>query len=592
MKINLREITPIRQILALSRKNQQTRNLIFLLSALVGVVSGLAAVLLKHGVELIQHSLTATRYEDNFYQLIYPVIGLMITVMLARYVYRENLGHAITDILYSIARKSSRIHRSKMYSRLITSPFTVGFGGSAGLESPIVLTGAAIGSNMAQWFKLNYKTRTLMIGCGTAGVISAIFNAPVAGFIFSIEIIMGGISTNRLIPLLLASVSATLTSQAFLGDEVAFRYSLQEGFTALDIPFYLLLGGFCGLFGLFFNMVLLRAEDYFDKIRNIYRKALLGGLSLSLLIFLTPPVYGEGYKIIKSLLAGSETDLLSRSLLIDSSVSEGIIILFLLLVLLFKVLAASVTIAAGGSGGTFAPSLFMGCLAGFTFAKIVNFSGIVHLSEANFALVGMCGVLAGTQHAPLTAIFLIAELTGSYALFLPLMAVSALALGTVSYFEQYSVYTRELVQRGDLLDQSLSMRHVQIGELVRKDISILHPEAPLKDLMDLIRGSRQSIFPVLIDRQRLLGLVSLDDVREVIFEPEKHEALKVRDVMEQPPTFIRNRESLESVLHKFERTGAQNLPVFKEGEFEGFVTQAEVLAYYREKIIEESLEEV
>lgn len=567
------------------------RNFILILSAVVGIFSGLAAVILKDAVELIQLYLTSSTFDENYYQLAYPVIGLLITVVLARFVYKENLGHAITDILYSISRKSARIHRSKMYSRIITSPFTVGFGGSAGLESPIILTGSAIGSNIAQFFHLNFKVRTLMIGCGTAGVISAIFNTPVAGFIFSIEIILGEVSLRNLVPLLLASVSATLTSQAFLGNDVVFRFTLTEGFEAWDMIFYVGLGITCGLFSLFFTGFQLQAEALGNRIQNSYKKALLGGLILSGLIFLAPPIYGEGYSIIKAVLRGTESELLLRSVLFGDISNEWFFLFYIILIVFLKVVAASITIASGGSGGTLAPSLFIGALLGFAFAQFVNLTGMTTLSEANFALVGMCGVLTGVQYAPLTAIFIIAELTGSYLLFLPLMTVSALSLGTASYFHRHSIYVRELVKRGELIDTNLTMPHLKINQLIETDFKTIQPEAKLADLIQLITGSHHNVYPVINKKERLLGIVTLDDVREIMFDKEKQEKVKVQSLMVQPPTFVRYGETLESVINKFEHTSAWILPVIHEGKYAGFVTKSQIFMYYRQKLIEESLEE-
>ena len=567
------------------------KNFIYLISAVVGVCAGIAAVILKDAVELIQHYLSAESYEQNYYQFAYPIIGLLITVLIAKYFYKETLGHAITDILYSISRRSSRMHKSKMYSRLFTSPFTVGFGGSAGLESPIVLTGAAIGSNIAQFTRLNYKNRTMMIGCGTAGVISAIFNAPVTGFIFSIEIIMGQVSINNMIPLLIASVSATLTSQAFLGDDVAFRFTLSEGFRAWDMIFYIFLGIVCGLFSLFFNNFLLRTEHFFERFRNIYFKAILGGIALSTLIFITPPIFGEGYVIMKDILAGDEGSLLERSLLFNKLSNEWLILTYIVLVVFVKAVAAAITIASGGSGGTFAPSLFLGALLGFAFARLVNLAGFADVSEANFALVGMCGMLAGAQFAPLTAIFLIAELTASYALFLPLMTVSALSLGAVSFYEKHSIYIRDLISRGHQLDQSLTLKHLSINQLIETDLEKVSPQALLKDLVTLITESPRNIFPVVDDNGRLMGIITLDDVRRIMFDQEQQEKVKIKSLMGQPPTFARQGESLESVIEKFDRTGARSLPVMHDGRYAGILSKDRVLAYYRQKLIEQSMDE-
>jgi len=569
------------------------RNFVIIISGIVGIVSGLAAVALKEAVHYIQHLLTAQEFSENYFQLVVPLLGLLITIVLARLLYQEaQLGHAITDILYSISRKSSIIGKSKMYSRMVTSAFTVGFGGSAGLESPIVLTGSAIGSNIAQMVNMSYKFRTLMIGCGTAGVISAIFNAPIAGLIFSIEVILIEVTVSSFIPLLVASVSATLVSIVVLGDDVLFSFSLVDTFNAYDTPLYIVLGILCGFISKYFADFLHFMERIFMRIKNGYNRALVGGTLLCSLIFLFPAVYGEGYNIIKFMLNNDRFSLLERSIFLDGpNTSEWVFFLYLVGLLFVKIVASAVTIASGGSGGTFAPSFFLGGVTGYAFAKFVNISGLAFISESNFALVGICGVLCGVQYAPLTAIFLIAELTGGYTLFIPLMIVSAISYSTVTYFDANSTYIRELMKRGEYVgnnQDSQILSSLSINHIIERDFKSIPEDAYLKDLVQIISKSRRNLFPVINKTGGLQGYVTLDDVREIMFDSEKQHVVNVVDVMIVPEVTVEYGESMQSVMHKFETTQAWNLAVLKNGRYEGFVSKSRIFNVYREELIKQN----
>lgn len=569
------------------------RNFVLIISGIVGIVSGLAAVVLKESVHYIQALLTSETFRENYLQIIYPLIGLWLTIFFGKLLYKEaQLGHAITDILYSISRKSSIIGKSKMYSRLVTSSLTVGFGGSAGLESPIVLTGSAIGSNIAQLVNLNYKLRTLMIGCGTAGVISAIFNAPIAGLIFSIEVIMIEVSVSSFIPLLVASVSATLVSIVMLGDDVLFSFQLVDTFNAFDTPLYIALGALCGIISKYFSDVLHWTEHQFRKLKNDFYKVTVGGLMLSLIILLVPAMYGEGYEFIKALLDNDPQTLLERSIFLQGeNINEWVFLAYLFVVILIKFVASSVTIGCGGSGGTFAPSLFIGCVTGYAFAKLVNLSGLAYISLSNFALVGMCGVLCGIQYAPLTAIFIIAELTGGYTLFIPLMIVSAISFSTVSYFNPNSTYVRELLRRGEYVkdDQDIKiLSNLDIDHLIERDFKKVHQNALLADMVKLISISKRNIFPVINKEGELKGIVTLDDVRDIMFDRDKQQHIKISDIMQLPPAFIEYGEQMESVMQKFETSGAWNLPVTKNGKYTGFVSKSRIFNLYRQQLIEQT----
>ena len=570
------------------RKNISHRNFIIISSVIVGVAAGVAAVILRETVHAVQHYLTDDTYQENFLQLFYPIVGITVSVVLTRLMTSESAGHAITDILYSIAKKSSQIPKHNMFSRLITSPFTVGFGGSAGLESPIVMTGAALGANISDAFHLNYKTRTMMIGCGTAGVISAIFNAPIAGLIFSLEVILFNVSLGNIIPLLISSVSASIISYLLAGNSILFSYTPDRTFHASDTHWYIFLGMFCGIISAYFNYIVHLVDTKLSRIKGFVTQAIVASTLLSILIILFPPVFGEGYSAIRSLLDGQEDAFIQRSFLLSYLHPAWLVAVFMLLVIVVKAFATGLTIGSGGSGGTFAPSLFIGGTFGYLFAKFLNMMGVAELSTTNFTMVGMCGALCGIQYAPLTAIFLIAELTGGYALFIPLMIVSAISYSTVTYFNTYSVYTRELVARGDLAigdDDATVLNKLNLNYLVETDIMCIAPDAKLKDLVMLISKSRRNIFAV-VEEDKLMGVIPLDNVREIMFDTKKQEHVFVSELMEIPPATVEEGEKMTEVMHKFESTQAWNLPVLRDGKYLGFISKSRIFGFYRKKLME------
>ncbi|MFP4092744.1 MAG: chloride channel protein, partial [Cyclobacteriaceae bacterium] len=528
----------------------------------------------------------------NYYYLAYPLIGILITVVLAKYFFREPFGHGITSILFAISRKSSNISRSKTYSNLVGSAITVGFGGSVGLEAPIVVTGSAIGSNIGKLVHLQAKKRTLLIGCGTAGAISAIFNSPIAGVIFSIEVILIDISINAFIPLLIASVSGSLTSLLLLGEEILFSFRLEDPFTASDTPYYIVLGIFCGFVSLYFTRITYSIELALSRIRSDFKRAILGGLALGIVIFVFPPMYGEGYYFIKQMLAGNEQALFENSLFAREFGNIGLLIFFLFALILIKPVAAALTIGSGGNGGIFAPSLFVGGVTGFFFAKLVNSLEIFgSISPSNFTLVGMCGVMSGILHAPLTAIFLIAELTSGYTLFVPLMLVSAISYATILYFEKYSLYTQPLVKKGYLIPDDRDLQVLSLldmKKLLETDLLTIHPDDTLGDLVNLVRISRRNIFPVINEKKELVGIVTLDDIRKIMFDPEAQQTTRVSSLMHAPPDKIEVGDSMQSVMDKFEKTGAWNLPVLDEGIYMGLISKSRIFNAYRNKLMRQN----
>ncbi len=560
-----------------------------ILSGIVGIIGGVAAVTLKTLVHWIQIFLQDLQSNwTQYLYVIFPLLGIVITAWIARKILKERLGHGITGILYGISKKSSIIPRVKMYSQMITSAVTVGFGGSVGLESPIVVTGSAIGSNIGQLMHLNYKQRTLLIGCGAAAAISGIFNSPVAGVIFTIEVILTEVTIAAFIPLLIASVVGSLVSMLFLGEDVLFSFDLKDPFLASDVPFYLILGLICGLVSVYFTRATLYAESLAHRIRNKMSRAIVGGLALGIIIFLFHPIYGEGYETIKDILNGDSENLLNNSLFLPNVDNTTYLVLFGLAVLLIKPIATGLTIGAGGNGGIFAPSLFVGGMTGFLFSQgfnMLNFSK--SLSVSNFTLVGMCGVMSGVLHAPLTAIFLIAEITSGYTLFLPLMLVSAIALSTNYKFESYSFYTGKLIKAGDLIPydkdkQVLSL--IRIDKMIEKDLLKIAPECTLGDLVELVRKSKRNIFPVVNEQEVLLGIITLDDIREIMFDKEYQKSVIVETLMHRPPDTVGPTDKMLDVMAKFEKTAAWNLPVIEHGKYLGFVSKSRIFNAYRTKL--------
>ncbi|KYG81588.1 chloride channel protein [Roseivirga ehrenbergii] len=566
-----------------------TRNFLMILSGVIGLAGGIAAVILKSTVHYIQHTLSDFREDVAHYLfLIYPLIGIVITSIVADKLLKEKLGHGITSILYTISKKSSIISRIKTYSSMVTSAITVGFGGSVGLEAPIVVTGSAIGSNIGQLMHLSYKQRTLMIGCGAAAAISGIFNSPVAGVIFSIEVILTDVTIAAFIPLLIASVIGSLVSMLTLGSDVLFSFNLTDPFLASDFPYFLVLGALCGLVSVYFTRLTQFTESVAVRIKNKTGRAIVGGLALGIIIFVFHPIYGEGYDSITTILNGNPEALLKESFFLKNEDSTIFLILFSLGILLIKPIATGLTLGAGGSGGIFAPSLFIGAITGYIYSQTINFLGIGKtLSISNFTLVGMCGVMSGVLHAPLTAIFLIAEITSGYTLFLPLMLVSAIGLSTSRYFEQYSFYTGRLIKAGDLITndkdrQVLSL--IKIEKLIETDLLTIHQGKTLGDLVTLVRKSKRNIFPVVNDRNELQGIITLDDIREIMFDPASQKSVIVATLMHKPPETVFLSDKMEEVMTKFEKTGAWNLPVIEDHKYVGIVSKSRIFNAYRTKL--------
>jgi CIC family chloride channel protein len=563
------------------------------LAVLVGVLAGLVAVALKTAIHWQQHHLAAAVTEPNrvFALSIYPVVGIALTALVTKYLLGGNLGRGIGPIIYSAARENAVVPRSKLYSQLVTAFLTVSFGGSAGTEAPISVTGAAIGSNAARVLRAGRRRRRLLTGCGAAAGVAAIFNAPIAGVLFAVEAILLELPAQYFIPLLISSATATVVSKALYAGQ---PFTLITNSWVLNtVPFYAILGPITALFSVY----MIRTYHWFDHFVERWpglrwQKVLVGGATLGLLIFLFPPLYGEGYNVVEKLLAGRAQDLTDGSLFSvygDNNVWWLLVLVFF--TMLTKVVATSITVGAGGNGGMFGSSLVAGALCGFLFARLVNLTGLVVLPEVHFVVLGMAGVLAGVVHAPLTAIFLIAEITGGYALFVPLMLVTSFSYLITKHFEPYSVYTRKLTLKGvDVYanrDSDLLSR-LDLHRLIDTGFIPLRPGATLGELVEVFRHAHRNVFPVVSKSGLLRGIITLDMVRDTLFDGEHYTTTKVRELMQPAPALIAPTDSAEHALELLERTDAPALPVCDAGgQYLGFVTRATILARYRRELIEE-----
>ncbi len=566
-----------------------------ILGLVVGVFSGLAAVLLKNLVHFT-HLLLIDQLDvttGNLLFIAFPLIGIALTVLFIKYVVREDISHGVSKILYVISRGRGRLKRHNTWSSMIASTLTVSFGGSVGLEAPIVLTGSSIGSNIGRYVGLNKKNLILLIGCGAAGAVAGIFRAPIAGIIFALEVLMLDLTMASLIPLLIAAAAATLLDHFFMGKDVLFYYTLTEQFDLKSIPWYIVLGVFTGFISVYFTRMNLRLESVFKKINNPLKKVIFGGVTLGILIFLFPPLFGEGYSSLKLIITGQGMDLTNNSLFYPIRDTFFPFLAFLVLILIFKVIAMSVTTSSGGIGGIFAPSLFMGGVSGYLLAKLFNQIPFANVSESNFALAGMAGVMSGVMHAPLTAIFLIAEITSGYELFIPLIITATISYITIMYFEPHSIYTRKLAIRGELLthdkDKSaLSM--LTIEKLIETNFLSISPNATLGQLVKVIENSERNIFPVIDKDSIFFGVVFLNDIRHMVFKPELYDNTLVKDLIYLPDVIIDKNEPMEEVARKFHSCKHYNLPVLDGDKYLGFVSRANVFSAYR-RIIHEFSEE-
>ena len=586
------------RLLLWREKKIKDKHFVLILSFMVGILTALAASLLKFLIEYIKHFLTENFDSTgvNWLYLVYPVVGILLTGLFIRNVVRDDISHGVTKILYAISRRQSRIKRHNTWSSLFASAITIGFGGSVGAEAPIVLTGSAIGSNLGSVFKMEHRTLMLLVGCGAAGAVAGIFKAPIAGLVFTLEVLMIDLTMGSLLPLLVSSVTAATVSYILHGTEAMFEFRMDEPFLMERIPAVLLLGVLCGLVSLYFTRAMNRIEGVFRRYSNPYVKLLIGGAMLSVLIFMFPSLYGEGYDTIHMLLNGTTTADWDK--VMDNSIFYGygnLLLVYLALVVLFKVFATSATNGGGGCGGTFAPSLFLGCVVGFVFSHFCNGYSLAplisdNIPEKNFALMGMAGMMSGVMHAPLTGIFLIAELTGGYDLFLPLMMVSVSSYLTIMIFEPHSIYSMRLAQKGELVthhkDKSV-LTLMNLESVVETDFEQVHPENDLGEMVKVISKAKRNMFPVVDARGILLGIVILDDIRNIMFRQELYHRFTVGRFMVVPPARVNIEDSMEEVMRKFDETKAWNLPVVDEdGKYKGFLSKSRVLNTYRQTLVD------
>ena len=569
-----------------------------LLSFFVGIFTSILAYLLKQFISWIASLLTAgfDATGSNWLFLVYPVVGIFLTALFIKYVVNDDIGHGVTKILYAISRRQGHIRRHNCWSSVIASGITIGFGGSVGAESPIVLTGSAIGSNLGRLFKVDHKTLMLLIGCGASGAIAGIFKAPIAGVVFTLEVLMIDLTMASLLPLLVSSITALVMMYIFTGTSAEFSFTLDNAFAVERIPTSILLGIFCGLVSLYFTRAMNFCEDVFRKFSNMYVKLLLGGSVLSVLIYVFPPLYGEGYGMISLLLEG--TSMQDWQAVMNNSMFYGdqnMLLIYLGLIVLFKVFASSATNGGGGCGGIFAPCLFLGCISGFIFSRVWNINQLgVYVPEKNYALLGMAGVMSGVMHAPLTSIFLIAELTGGYNLFVPLMIVSLVSYLTIISFEPNSVYTTRLAKKGQLLTHhkdKAALTLMSLNSVVERHDTKISPDMKLGEMVLLISREKVNVFPVTDGTGHLLGIIELQKIRKVLFRQELYNVFTAGQLMEKPVACLTIDDPMQVVMDTIEKTGADTLPVVdRDALFIGFVSKAKLYAMYRQVMVDYSEE--
>jgi CIC family chloride channel protein len=571
-------------------KTNEKQFLIFS-SILVGISAGLAAVILKKFVFFIRQYFLEDyffKFDYKYLYLILPLIGIGITVLIVKYFFKNKLHRGNTAILYAIAKKSSFLPFQQMYSHIITSALTVGFGGSAGLESPIVSTGSAIGSNFAKTYKLSYKDRTLLLAAGAAGGIAGAFNSPIAGVLFALEVILVDISIGAFIPLLIAAASGALLSKIILHESNLLFFSLKQPFNYHNVPLYILLGLLAGIVSLYYVNFFEMVESRFSKISSAFTRWLIGGLILAFLFALFPSLFGEGYESIKALSEFNTGEIVKNSLLENFVTNKWTVLIFICFTLALKAVAAGVTLGSGGNGGNFAPSLFTGAYLGFIFSYVLKLLGFAEIPVSNFTIVAMAGMLSGVFHAPLTAIFLIAEITGGYELIIPLMIVSSISYIIVKYFHPESLDIKRLKARGAFVsgDKDTSiLGRIDAHEMIETDFATIHFKATLRDVVETVKHSKRNTFPVVKKDNKLLGIIYLDNIRQEMFNADLYDKVTAKEVMRKPSMVIDYKEDIFSIMKKFEESGQWNLPVTDNGIYVGFLSKSSILDKYRNELL-------
>jgi CIC family chloride channel protein len=591
MALNYKSL--FRKFLIWRYKHISERQFMFILSILVGFLAGMGTVLLKnftHYIQLFFELSFFKNYQNSLY-FIFPIIGLILVYLIKQIWLKKHIGHGISSTLYAISKLGGIIPKYNIYAGLITAPLTVGFGGSVGLQGPAVSIGAALGSNAARFFHMNQKTRMLLIGCATAGAMASMFKAPIAAIIFAVEIFSLDIAFTSLIPLLLASVSAVVTSYFFLGTDILLRFELSDKFQINDIGFYIILGLITGLTSVYFSKVFFAITNFFKQFKSHAKRLLIGGLAIGTILYFIPALYGEGYGIMNNLLKGDHIAAIGKSPFNFDLSNIWVVIALLLGIAVFKAIAMTTTFGAGGVGGVFIPTLVMGSALGNAFAKVINNIGLdFQVSESNFTLIGMTGLMAGVLHAPLTAIFLIAEITGGYELFVPLMIVSAISFSITKYYISHSIYTLKLAQRGELMthdkDKNLLMV-LNIDKIIETNFIILKPEMKLRDILkNAVSKSSRNHFPVVDNDDRFLGVIHLDDIRHIMFDTDLYDKVDASSLMHGNTDVITyEKDSMNVIMEKFKKSGVWNLPVIKNGKYHGYISKSKLLTAYRQQLI-------
>ncbi len=565
------------------------RRLMFILAVAVGIVVGFAGHLLKGAIHTVQDVASDfTEMSDvNWLYLVLPTVGILLTVIFVRYFVRDDISHGVTRIFYAISRRNSKLKLHNTYSSVVASATTIGFGGSVGAEAPIVLTGAAIGSNLGQALRLKYSHLTLLVGCGAAAAIAAVYKAPIAGFAFVLEVLMLELTFTSVVPLLIASVTAATMTYLLVGLEPFFG-DYTPVFELSDVGYYAALGLIGGVGSFIFSRTTMWLEGYFKRFGRVWLKVLLGGLALGILIFIFPPLYGEGYESIEWLLSEDTSSIFNHSIFYGISDNFLTIVLYVMGILFFKIIAMTVTNASGGVGGTFAPSLFIGAMMGYLFAVVCNETLDANLPVGSFTLVGMAAIMSGVMKAPITSMFLVAELTGGFHLFLPLMLTSAVSFALSYYFEPYSIYTKQLAAKGELLTHNKdenALQFIDVEALLERDFATVRYDGTLHDMTDAVSNSNRNIFAVIDSGRVLRGVISLDDIREDMFKTELWDSTPLSSYTTTECDCITLGETARDIVDKFEHTKLWNLPVVDErGLYLGFMSKSRVLSAYREQL--------
>lgn len=589
----------IGKLLRWQRQHLSEKELTLILALVIGFLASVAAYFLHAIIHQIQYLLTAGFHADtyNWLFLLFPVVGIYLTSLFIKYVVRDNISHGITRVLYALSTNRAHLKGHNCWSSVIASGITIGFGGSVGAEAPIVLTGSAIGSNLGQLFHLDNKHLMVLVGCGASAAIAGIFKAPIAGLVFTLEVLMVDLTMASLLPILISCVTATVFSYIFVGQKSLFDFTLGNPWVIERVPACILLGVYCGLVSLYFMRTMSACEGVFAKMsRHPYLKLVCGGLILSTLIFFFPSLYGEGYSATNILLSGRTladwSEVMNGSLFAGH---ENLLVVYIGLVVLTKTFATSATNGSGGCGGTFAPSLFIGGFAGFLFARLWNMYEIgIYIPENNFALMGMAGVMTGVMHAPLTGIFLIAELTSGYALFMPLMIVCISSYLMTNIFESHSIYAIRLARQGQLLTHhtdSAALTLMSINLIIERDFTFVKPDLPMGKLVQEISRSHTNFLPVLDDSGSLLGIVDITRIRHIIFRTELYQKYTVRQLMLPPVAVLHDQDPMKEVMQKFDATDAAQLPVVDtNNRLIGYISRTRMYSMYRKIISDLSSE--